>query len=760
MPVAELDQTVRERLDAEVDFVITQLGARTTSSAVSAEVAGFLKQFEKPQSVIDAVIAHSKSSASDPEQLLTDVLPAIQALCHKGFLVPIDATHELGGKAFEPGEKFNDFEVIACIQSMDDTHVYKVQKDGQLAALKLVHTTTALELLAHEHRMLMQFEGIRAPKVLEAQLEVLPGHLAMTWCNGGSIVGLAETFRSQGNQEGLLALANNMLSAYAELHERGFVHGDVHPRNILADTNHQISLIDFGWTTFEGDEIKRHRGGVAEYFEPEYASAKLNGTPLPPVTRLSEQYALGALLYRLFCGQAYLPFSLERDRALRQTLKDAPVGFAVAGVNSWPAVERVLETALSKKPEERFASVGDFLQALEQVCVPDVSATPVKTSSGLVEVVSERYGPNGPFWGRRLPVTPHSSVNYGAAGIAYFYLRLSNIHDDPQWLAAADVWLLQAKREANDPFAFCSVELDISEETVGRISIYHTVAGVHCVGALIAFARGDQYTAMAEIDAFVRTSSQKCQNLDLTLGQASALIGCSLLLEACTGLRDEPPQQLTELGQSIYERLITEMSKHETIRESKLVDYLGLAHGWAGLLFACLRWCEASDHKPESTVLDRLQELSALAVADGQSKAWPYVLDARAKQPEYWPGWCHGTAGYVLLFVLADRLIGGFLETAQAAARHTLGATNTTTAQLCCGLAGQAYALLSLYRRDGDELWHSKALWLTEKAAGLAADGRGNLLPHSLYKGDVGIALLLAEFDQVNHSAMPLLEPV
>ena len=76
---------------------------------------------------------------------------------------------------------------------------------------------------------------------------------------------------------------------------------------------------------------------------------------------------------------------------------------------------------------------------------------------------------------------------------------------------------------------------------------------------------------------------------------------------------------------------------------------------------------------------------------------------------------------------------------------------------LCCGLAGQAYALLSLYRATGDRQWLTKARTSAAEAAREARHRTGHRL--SLYKGQLGVAVLLAELESPTSSAMPFFEP-
>ena len=182
-----------------------------------------------------------------------------------------------------------------------------------------------------------------------------------------------------------------------------------------------------------------------------------------------------------------------------------------------------------------------------------------------------------------------------------------------------------------------------------------------------------------------------------------------------------------------------------------------VAHGWAGILFAALRWREAGGEEP-AALRERLDELAGLARFRGTSAVWP--LRAAGPDRSTRVGWCHGSAGYAHLWVLAHRLYGEerYLRLAAASAASVWVAFDSggrRNGSLCCGHAGEAYALLGLYRHTGDAVWLERARRLAEAAA---AGARRTELRSSLYKGDVGIALLAEELSQPELSCTPVFD--
>src|SRR5262249_39612134 len=98
-------------------------------------------------------------------------------------------------------------------------------------------------------------------------------------------------------------IVRRLAEALAYAHEQGIIHRDVKPANILLDAQNHPYLADFGLACSReaGDPQARPRMavGTATYMAPEQALGR-PGPPLPA----SDQYSLGAVLYRLLCGSA------------------------------------------------------------------------------------------------------------------------------------------------------------------------------------------------------------------------------------------------------------------------------------------------------------------------------------------------------------------------------------------------------------------------------------------------------------------------
>jgi serine/threonine-protein kinase len=183
------------------------------------------------------------------------------------------------------------------------------------------------------------------------------------------------------------------------------------------------------------------------------------------------------------------------------------------------------------------------------------------------------------------------------------------------------------------------------------------------------------------------------------------------------------------------------------------------------MLYPTLCWCRASGADLPAETGERLSQLATLAQhSERQAKwSWTVVNDAGNAQSPFWGGWCNGTAGQVFLWLAAlkDDL---YSVLAEKAAWHA-AETDTSNSSLCCGFPGQAYALLALYRSSGEISWLHRAQALAEKAALPYAEisvGRASqefpFRPDSLYKGELGIAVLAADLECPDASALPAFE--
>ena len=185
------------------------------------------------------------------------------------------------------------------------------------------------------------------------------------------------SLRDRLNREHTLALgdalrvARDVGSALESAHRHGYVHRDVKPENILLSEGHAM-LADFGIALVcatEGSEAITAVGlalGTPEYMSPEQASGERDlGVP-------SDQYSLACVTYEMLTGEP--PFRGPNSRAtMAMHVTRTPPAMRAVRPELPVALDQVLAKALAKAPEARYASVGDFLAALDASALPRLS---------------------------------------------------------------------------------------------------------------------------------------------------------------------------------------------------------------------------------------------------------------------------------------------------------------------------------------------------------------------------------------------------
>jgi serine/threonine protein kinase len=791
VPVNELPKYIREKIECKKgDCALTRPRSRSPSLILDAQAAELLKEFREPVTIVQAVIRYSAKKNADPEQTLEEAFPLLERLFREHLLIAEESKEEQQIRPLlEAGMRFAGAEVLRCVQVCEDTEVYWVRtSDDETAALKILRPNVRPEIARmfnQEAEVLKRLDGSVNAKLLRSGMVGQHPYLLVEWCSGEECSIAAAKLRWSGSanvRQNLIRLCTAILDAYARLHAQGVIHSDIHPQNVLVGGEYVVKIIDFGLARVAGaeDEFERVlRGGVGFFFEPEYAKAVMTGASPPPSSFLGEQYSLAALLYFLVTGEHYLDFSLDKNGMVRQIAENPPLAFTRRGMQEWPELEQVLAKALGKQPVGRFSSVAEFAEKLRFVGsseLESVARYPASTvrsaypaAQDMLQRILARVDQGGSLFESGLKAGPRVSVTFGSAGVAFGLYRIACAREDARLLALADLWAARASRDSSLEDAFYCPEIGVTPEVVGNVSPYHTESGVHVVQGLIAQAMGDALSQELAVKRFLTTvAAASSENLDLVLGQSGVLIGASLLLDTIPDKTAPETSSLSELGNRTLNQIWVEVQELPPIRECRKIAYLGVAHGWAGILFATMRWCCSSGTALPGALEERLEQLSELAEYVERRARWRCVLreDHRKLGGMHAAGWCNGSAGFVHLWILAHRMLGNSKHGVLAErAGFDVAESKVPVGNLCCGYAGQAYALVNLYKQTLDRSWLTRA----ENHAQLAArsmvefaaagiDREVALRTESLYYGELGIAVLASDLQNPEFAAMPFFE--
>jgi hypothetical protein len=175
-------------------------------------------------------------------------------------------------------------------------------------------------------------------------------------------------------------------------HQRGLVHRDVKPANILVTGQpgrEHVYLTDFGLTKHAASQSSLTGTGqwvgTIDYVAPE----QIEGRPLDA---RSDVYALGCVLYFALAGET--PFPRDTDVArIYAHLNDMPSPLAHAIPGLPPAIDEVISRAMAKQPGTRYPSAGDLGRAAAAVAAGQAIAQPERSVAAGEAAPSDRTRP-------------------------------------------------------------------------------------------------------------------------------------------------------------------------------------------------------------------------------------------------------------------------------------------------------------------------------------------------------------------------------
>jgi serine/threonine protein kinase len=247
--------------------------------------------------------------------------------------------------------------------------VYKARQVAlnRIVALKLIRSSEARQ------RDLQRFQGeaeaaaaLQHPHV--AQIYETGRHegrpyIALEYCGGGSLTGQIrrQLMSPRAAAEAVVTIARAVQAA----HDLGILHRDLKPDNILIASDGSLKVTDFGLAKrfdpgsgVAGPGIT-HAGtilGTPSYMAPEQAEGNSS--------RLSDIYALGAILYECLTGRPPFRGANSIDTILAVTSEE-PV--APSKLVKAPAeLEAICLKCLEKKPERRYPTAGDLADDLQR----------------------------------------------------------------------------------------------------------------------------------------------------------------------------------------------------------------------------------------------------------------------------------------------------------------------------------------------------------------------------------------------------------
>jgi eukaryotic-like serine/threonine-protein kinase len=244
-------------------------------------------------------------------------------------------------------------------------------------------------------------------------------YIAMEYVPGGTLKEKIVGDGPLGAREAA-ALGAQVAEALEAAHERGMVHRDIKPQNVLLTDRGDAKVADFGIARAGSSVTISRTGsvmGTAGYMSPEQALGE-------PATPKSDLYSLGIVLFEALTGE--LPFTADNPIAVSMKHVNEPVRPPREIDPTIPEGMNALITRLmAKNPEDRYASAAELAddlwrisRGLEPTAAPVAAAAPTRPQPAPVAASSPT---------RRAPAARPSPVRRRRKRIPWFLILLAAI---------------------------------------------------------------------------------------------------------------------------------------------------------------------------------------------------------------------------------------------------------------------------------------------------------------------------------------------
>jgi serine/threonine-protein kinase len=192
-------------------------------------------------------------------------------------------------------------------------------------------------------------------------------YIVTEWFDGAT---LRQTMGGQRlTHERSVRIAVNIANVLSYIHNRGVLHRDLRPENILVGDNDQIKLINFGAATKTGARRITFTNmaqvvGVSEYVSPEELNGKRDDAR-------SDVYSLGVILYEMLTGRSPFQGSSPYDRLLKHPVPPQEIDASISS-----QLQEVIYRALEREPKNRYANAHDFAWDLDHLDLVGVVKRP------------------------------------------------------------------------------------------------------------------------------------------------------------------------------------------------------------------------------------------------------------------------------------------------------------------------------------------------------------------------------------------------
>ncbi|MBA3869409.1 MAG: protein kinase [Anaerolineae bacterium] len=277
---------------------------------------------------------------------------------------------EIKNPGIYTGHTFGKYQVLGVLGKGGMGEVYQATGAGQTVALKVLPADLAQQdefrkRFAREAQTLATLQHPNIVKLYDSGVTDDGVHyLAMEYIDGQELSAVIDK-GAMTDYDVLREWMRSVVSALDYIHEKGLVHRDLKPSNIMLRPSardneiQETVLMDFGIARTDATGTRITGSGTVgtiDYMSPEQIMAARE------VDRRSDVYSLGIIVYELLTGET--PFKGSAGQVLFAHLQQPAPDPRDVNTDVPHDIAHAVMQSLSKKPEDRYPSAGEFAAAL------------------------------------------------------------------------------------------------------------------------------------------------------------------------------------------------------------------------------------------------------------------------------------------------------------------------------------------------------------------------------------------------------------
>ena len=278
------------------------------------------------------------------------------------------------------GRKLGKYELVERLGRGGMAEVYKAYQPGveRHVAIKVMHghlsdNPELVQRFQREARSIGQLQHAHIGRVIDFDVEADVSYMVMEYIQGGTLDSYLKQKKVLPVDEAV-RITLHLADALAYAHQRGMIHRDIKPGNILfSDESHNHALLtDFGIARLLDEQKQMTMTGALigtpNYMSPEAARGE-------PCDARADIYSLGVVLYEMVTGRT--PYAADTPYSFLMKQANEPLPPPRTLNPKLPvALEAIILKALAKEPAARYQSATDFATALRMAqAVADSTAT-------------------------------------------------------------------------------------------------------------------------------------------------------------------------------------------------------------------------------------------------------------------------------------------------------------------------------------------------------------------------------------------------